>query len=293
MKKLKILLYGDSYKDRVSQGLDYFTFLKPYGIVTLLTPRMIDPSLLTDYDVLVLPGGADVDPVRYGEIPEEECGRANPQYEFMDTVFLPKWLETGKPIIGICRGTQTLNVALGGSLIQHLIGHTGDPDDRAEPIHNVYTDIEVLDISPRGKKNKATLDYRIYETNSYHHQGIKRLGEGLQVLGWSHIYKNCPSTRTPENRAEMYVGKPWRRSKNDPKMLHRDKDPYLGVPEIISHETLPYIGFQYHPENMNCPLAHYLIRKTLGNYFDIDFYASKDELALSQAGAKLEEEKAN
>lgn len=256
-----ILLYGDAYNERVSQGIDYFSFLSPYGAVLLITPQTISDDILALGDILALPGGADVDPRRYGHRPHWRTGRVNPQYEEMDTLFLPKWIETGKPIIGICRGAQTLNVALGGTLIQDVAGHVGGAD-RTAGEHEIYTDIK-LDL-PVYTNNGESGDYRVYETNSYHHQAIGKLGEGLEVLGFSAIYKNCPSV-TPRPHPDLYIGScNWEKTKQG---IVPSKKNYYAVPEIVKHMDKPYIAFQYHPENMNCPLAHHLINQTLSEYY--------------------------
>src|SRR6185369_6879846 len=268
MKPLKILLYGDCYNDRFSQGINYMSFLEPYGQVILITPLNATPALMEYGDVLCLPGGADVDPWRYNERPVAMCGRSNSQYEHMDREFLPQWIATGKPIIGICRGLQTLNVALGGSLIQHMTGHSGNSEKRHLGHHMVFTEYADIDGS----------DYRIYPTNSYHHQAVKKLAPGLEVLGWSHIFKNCPSLKIKNIENDIYLGTRFKKAKNgdikpdidgekyklgagNPQYMKSKK--YWGVVEIMRHTQKPYIAFQYHPEDFNCPLAHHLIEKTL------------------------------
>ena len=264
-RNLKILIYADFYGDKVYQGIDYMRMFEPYGKVHLLTSSDCDDEvLLQDYDMLVLPGGADVDPSRYGEKPHPMCGRVNAQYEYMDTHFLPKWLETGKPIVGICRGMQTLNVALGGSLYQHIVGHTGG-EDRTDDVHKMYTNIypESADV----RFIDAPEDFRKYGVNSYHHQNVKRLAEGFEVLGHTPIFRKCESL-LPFNRKDLYLGYRW---STDKKSLNKPfqtegmwfEEGYPSFIEIIKHKTKPYIAFQYHPENTCCPLAHYLIDLTL------------------------------
>lgn len=258
MQDLDILLYGDVYENSVHQKIDYFQLMFPYGNARLITPLTINPRLLSA-DVLVIPGGADVDPARYDERPHYWTQRSNPHFEYLDKVFLPEWIKTGKPIIGICRGMQTLNVAMGGSLFQDIKGHQGHPNKREERHHDIYTEI----YDPENK-----IDFRIYGTNSYHHQCVKRIADGFELIGWSHTLKHCPTT-VKMYRDEVNHAKRWRKEEDilvEGKMTWK-KDPtsFLAIPEIIRHKTLPYIGFQYHPENMNCKLFHHLVEPMLAN----------------------------
>lgn len=240
----KILLYADTYNDKVSINSAYVDFLGLFGEVILVMPSNDLEFFIEMGDVLALPGGADVDPMRYGEYPRA-ISRTNPHFEYLDKHLLKPWIQTKKPIIGICRGLQTLNVEMGGSLYQHIEGHV-QPSDRNKCDSKVYTDIE---------------DYNIHKVNSFHHQAIKQVADGFDVLGWSVAYRNCPSLSSkiqPEGRQiykEVGEGKH--------KRLEKSSGYYHSFPEIIKHRTLPYIAMQYHPEEFACPLAIQLISETL------------------------------
>ncbi len=286
MRRLRILCYVEQYDGRIYQSIDYLKLMQPYGSVTLITPEnaielteegdfVPVQDLLDNFDVLLLPGGADVDPKRYNELSSYACGRANSQYELLDTVFLPKWIELGKPIIGICRGLQTLNVAMGGSLFQDIDGHLGNNDKRKEAWHNLSTEIYRRDHrdQPIGDlENEPKTDYRVHPVNSFHHQAIKRLAEGFEVLGWSTLYKGCPALNK-HNKPFVTYTQIWKYPVDNRGKEITDRPPvltefeYAVVPEIIRHTELPYVAFQYHPENLNCPLAHMLIEQTLSQYF--------------------------
>lgn len=251
MSKQKIVaLYADSYNGRTGQSNSYLSYFSQFGHVVLVHSEMDAEFALKYADILALPGGADVDPRRYirkGEYVSISSGRPNIQYEDLDERLLTPWLDTGKPIIGICRGMQTLNVALGGTLHQHIIDHAGDPDEaRKEPLHDIYTDIP---------------GYEIHAVNSFHHQGLRHIADGLEVLGWASIYKGCPSIHKAvyENYKKLVSDKRH--------AVLRSNKPYLMVPEIVKHTTKPYIAFQYHPEEFNCPLAETLIKETLNTYY--------------------------
>lgn len=254
MSKLNILLYGDSYNEKFGIGLSYTSLLSEYGAVTLINPWNVRQYMIDNADILVLPGGADIDPERYGERPDWYTQRANLQYEWMDRHVLPQWIKTGKPIIGICRGMQDLNVVMGGTLFQHIWGHIGNNDRREKAHHEIYTDIETEDE-----------DFRVYNTNSFHHQCVKRLADGFEILGWSAAIRNCPSISRKNRKNRLTMKMKWEVGKNG-LVTHGDGKMYYAIPEIIRHETLPYIGFQYHPEDMNCTLFHHLVTEMLAKH---------------------------
>jgi gamma-glutamyl-gamma-aminobutyrate hydrolase PuuD len=242
-KHPKILLYADSYNGRVGTSEAYMQFFSKFGEVILVTPHNDLQFLIENADVLALPGGADVDPMRYGEYPSVHCGRTNPHFEYLDKFLLEPWIATRKPIIAICRGVQTLNVTLGGSLYQHILDHVGS-DSRGLTPDEIYT---------------AIPGFHIHKVNSYHHQAIKRLAPNLEVIGWGQVVDNCPSLLSRKSeRPEvlpMYV------YKKDTKKVEVTKTLYYSIPEIVKHRTRPYIGFQYHPEEFNCELAIKLIKE--------------------------------
>ena len=120
-------------------------------------------------DLLLLPGGGDVHPRFYGQqingstdIDEARDGR--------ELALVDKFLRAGKPIVGICRGLQLLNVYFGGTLRQHIEGHS--QIDGVDRLHAINTAPGLL---------RALYGAR-FTVNSAHHQAVETLGEGLQVL---------------------------------------------------------------------------------------------------------------
>ena len=124
-----------------------------------------------EYDGLLLPGGCDVNPARYGKprIPEETTDDGLDMIQF-DT--LAGFLEAGKPVLGICRGHQLLNIAFGGTLIQHLPGA-----EKHQSLKSGEDNLHTVNIAGN------TFLYHIYgsacSVNSSHHQGIDMPGKGL------------------------------------------------------------------------------------------------------------------
>ena len=128
--------------------------------------------IVENWDGLLLPGGPDIDPALYGEKKEPACGEPNVHRDDLELRLLRIFLETGKPILGICRGMQLINVFFGGSLIQHLPSaniHRWDGQDQIHP----------ADCLP------GSLLSLLYGStcliNSAHHQGVRTAAPGLTV----------------------------------------------------------------------------------------------------------------
>jgi putative glutamine amidotransferase len=115
----------------------------------------------------VLPGGRDVNPVRYNQIPGFWTGPSDPFLEYFDEVMLPKYIDKNIPIFGICRGMQSLAVHFGLPLMQHIDGyHEKSVKNRGELVHDLYT------FNDRTAKGTFKKDDIICKTNSLHHQGV-------------------------------------------------------------------------------------------------------------------------
>jgi putative glutamine amidotransferase len=150
-----------------------------------LLPHLIDTALLrTLYerlDGLLLPGGGDIDPARYGEPLHEKCGPITPGRDEMELT-LARWaVDGGKPLLAICRGIQVLNVALGGSLYQDIeaqvpeaVKHTGNPE---HPRHRLSHPVDIVP----GTRLAGIVGTTSLPVNSMHHQAVKDLAPGLNV----------------------------------------------------------------------------------------------------------------
>ena len=126
-------------------------------------------------DALLLAGGADVDPASYGAEPHPETRGTWPERDAFEIALPLRALERDLPLLGICRGMQILNVALGGSLDQHLPESLGHQAHRT--IAGTFSEHDVrlapgLACAARGR--------RPGRLKSHHHQGVDRLGEGLR-----------------------------------------------------------------------------------------------------------------
>ncbi|WP_037887153.1 gamma-glutamyl-gamma-aminobutyrate hydrolase family protein [Streptomyces sp. NRRL S-87] len=147
------------------------------GTAVLLPPD--DPEraaeLLTRLDGLVVAGGPDIDPARYGAERDPRTGAPNPARDTWELALIRAALEDGGiPLLGICRGMQALNVALGGTLVQHIDGHVKAP--------GVMCDHRV---APVAGTRYGTLAPEPTDVPTYHHQAVETLGRGLVVSAWA------------------------------------------------------------------------------------------------------------
>jgi gamma-glutamyl-gamma-aminobutyrate hydrolase PuuD len=129
---------------------------------------------------LVLPGGTDLEPQLYGQEPHEETYGVVPERDRAELTLLQGALERDLPVLAICRGSQILNVARGGDLVQHLPEVVGHEGHKEEP--GVFGDHDVrIDAGSRlGELVGAHAPIK-----SHHHQGFGRVGEGLREVAWA------------------------------------------------------------------------------------------------------------
>jgi putative glutamine amidotransferase len=131
-----------------------------------------DPSYASEtvarLDGLVIAGGPDVDPARYGAERSVRTGPPAPRRDAWELALIRAALTAGTPLLGICRGMQLLNVALGGTLVQHLDGHV--PQVGVFGHHTVR---------PVPGSRYAGIAPEEMSVPTYHHQAVDRLGKGL------------------------------------------------------------------------------------------------------------------
>ena len=157
------------------------------GLALLLAPdplAAVDPDEVLDLlDGLVLAGGVDMDPRSYGAERHPEVTRTVPERDEFEMALARRALERDLPLLGICRGMQVLNVACGGSLIQHLPDDFGHEDHRRTPGSFENSDHDVR--LEAGSLAALAAGETLHGTKSHHHQGVARLGDGLEATGWA------------------------------------------------------------------------------------------------------------
>jgi putative glutamine amidotransferase len=131
-------------------------------------------------DGLVMQGGADVAPATYGQAPIDPRWPGDPVRDRYELALLREFLRQRKPVIGICRGCQLLNVAFGGTLWQDIA--TQVPDAHAHVDPDLYDELyHPLNLVPGSALDALFPGERTLRVNSIHHQAIARLGDGLEV----------------------------------------------------------------------------------------------------------------
>ena len=158
-------------------------------VTTVYSLRKVDPD---KYDGLIIPGGHNIDPKMYGARRSKYTYGTNIKKDKLQIRAIKRFVEAGKPVLGLCRGCQVINVAFGGTITQHI------------PWHRGYRKV---------KNIKGYWMYRMYgakkSTYHFHHQCVKKLGEGLVATSY------------------------------DARSRHI---------ESIQHKSLPVYGVQWHPD---------------------------------------------
>lgn len=193
---------------------DYVTSVRRAGgipvLLTLEQELEEIPQLLEHLDCVLFPGGPDVSPLLYGEEPIREVTYSVEAQDRFEIELVRQCVKANKPIFGICRGAQVINVALGGTLYQDIyvqagatLCHRQDMKLRSERTHTIS-------IVPNTLLH-SLLECTDTAVNSYHHQAVHTLGEGLKASAWS-------------------------------------KD---GILEAFEGTQAPILAVQFHPENLS------------------------------------------
>ena len=177
------------------------------GLALLLAPDPVtvaDPDeVLDELDGLVLAGGVDMDPSTYGAERHPTVTRTVPERDAFEMALARRALELDLPLLGICRGMQVLNVACGGTLIQHLPDDVGHEDHRRSPgsFDDADHDVRLEEDSVAARAAGETL----HGTKSHHHQGVDRVGRGLLVTGWATLDDLPEAIEAPDHRFALGV----------------------------------------------------------------------------------------
>lgn len=177
------------------------------GLALLVVPdphNERDPDEVLDLlDGLILAGGADIDPARYGAERHEKTVGTVPERDTFEVALARRALERDLPLLGICRGMQLLNVATGGTLDQHLPDSRGHEDHRRALGSFDGSDHDVR-LEPGSLAARAARAEH-HATKSHHHQGVDVLGEGLRVTGWSVLDDLPEAIEAPGRRFALGV----------------------------------------------------------------------------------------
>jgi putative glutamine amidotransferase len=168
---------------------DYSESLSLAGAIPLIMPYLESRSedveyireVLDEVDGVILPGGSDIDPALYNSYPEKNLGNISPERDRWELKILEIAMEMGKPILGICRGFQLINIYYGGSLKVDVCGNN---DDSKIPHMALmvpkYYKTHQLQIKQNTRLAKIFSGDEV-AVNSYHHQAVDKVGDGLTV----------------------------------------------------------------------------------------------------------------
>ena len=179
----------------------YVSALAAVGAAPVLVPLLDDNvalrAIYESLDGVFIPGGVDMDPASYGEEKHELCGRTDLPRDRVE-LQLARWArEDGKPLLGVCRGMQVLNVVAGGTLHQDCTAHYPNSIKHDYyPTAGFARDYLAHDAAVvSGSRLHAIVGAESIRINSMHHQGIERLGDGLTI-----------SATAPDGLAEALEG---------------------------------------------------------------------------------------
>ncbi len=192
---------------RLDTYLNYAECLEEQGAI-VLEVKDFDPETVAQLtelaDGLLITGGVDMDPKYWGEAILPECGEIDPWRDALEEVYYKAFAAAGKPILGICRGEQVINVYAGGSLYQDIPSQLGLSHGSGTEHVVELTDAPLAEILRKPFGNS-------FVTNSFHHQSIRDVAEGFEVLATSEGGR---------------------------------------IVEAIAHRSLPIVAVQWHPERM-------------------------------------------
>jgi gamma-glutamyl-gamma-aminobutyrate hydrolase PuuD len=158
----------------------YVKAVRKAGALPVLLP-MVEPgdarAMLETIDALVITGGCDVDPANYGAAADPRLGPTDPVRDAADLAITRAAVDTNMPTLATCRGIQVLNVAMGGTLVQHVDDHMR--------IDLYNQDVHSIDIDPASRL-ATILGTEAVGVNSLHHQVIDRLGSGARAVARNH-----------------------------------------------------------------------------------------------------------
>jgi anthranilate synthase component 2/putative glutamine amidotransferase len=170
--------FGDWEEESALVPFDYVRAVEHAGGRPLLVPPSDEAveETLGALDGVIFSGGSDLDPATYGQEPHPETKGVVAARDRGELALLQAALARDMPVLAVCRGSQVLNVALGGDLVQHLPEVVGDDKHKHTP--GQYADHDVT-LEPETRLGELLGEHT--PVKSHHHQGFGRLGEGLQA----------------------------------------------------------------------------------------------------------------
>jgi putative glutamine amidotransferase len=148
-------------------------------MLPVLDPELA-PAMVEGIDGLLLSGGGDIEPIRYGEPAAPEVDGVDRARDAWELALVAAAIERSVPVLGICRGAQVLNVAAGGTLVQHLPDHTEQVHRDRERYGEVVHGVRIT----RGSRLARAMGRARVGVNTLHHQAVDQVGLGLEAVAW-------------------------------------------------------------------------------------------------------------
>ncbi|MBK3496479.1 gamma-glutamyl-gamma-aminobutyrate hydrolase family protein [Viridibacillus sp. YIM B01967] len=167
----------------LSLSTDNIAAITKFGGLPIVLPNLegteID-SIVELIDGLLLTGGGDIDPTLFGEEPRQKLGSITPERDLFEIAIIKKMLAQNKPILGICRGAQILNIAVGGDMFQDIYSQTETKllqHVQQAPRWHATHFVQVMESSLL----KSIAQMEKFKVNSFHHQAIRKIPYGFEI----------------------------------------------------------------------------------------------------------------
>jgi putative glutamine amidotransferase len=177
---------GEPAQTELALGVEYVRAIEAAGGLPVVLPALDEDAvepLVGQLAGLCLSGGPDLEPAAYGALPHAALGPTEPHVDRFELAAARRAWDLGVPLLAICRGTQALNVARGGTLLQHLPDVAGEHlrHRQAEPANRTTHAVRI----EGGTALAGLIGEEEIQVNSFHHQAVDRLGDGLRVTARS------------------------------------------------------------------------------------------------------------
>jgi putative glutamine amidotransferase len=181
--ELEAARWRDWIREAVLSPVSYTRAVERAGgspVVLPPVPSSSVASLIARIDGLVIAGGRDVDPALYDQRAHEQTDVPDHRRDRFELLMARAAIDADLPFLAICRGMHIVNVARGGTLIQHLPDHLGSESHKPDPVKLTIHDVQISAASRLGRVLGANA-----QVPAAHHQGIDRMGTGLLTVAWT------------------------------------------------------------------------------------------------------------
>lgn len=199
---------NEPFRAEMALGVTYTNALERAGAAPVVLPPLgadAAGAILDRLDGLCLSGGPDIDPAEYAAAPDPRLGPTWRRLDRFELALARQANARDLPVLGICRGSQVLNVARGGTLVQHLTGDGGESAlhhrQRVPGEHWTHS----IEIEPDSRLAAAVRTTRL-DVNSFHHQAVASLGEGLRAVATA---PDGVVEAIEDPRRALYLGVQW------------------------------------------------------------------------------------